>query len=90
MALCSFMCYSVRHGQYTMLKPGVLTMAAGQTMAWATLLYVFPALLLCWEQSLGWSKSLLTVAVSLALVASACFSPLAGRMIDSGLSLIHI
>lgn len=67
-----------------MLNPGVLTIAAGQTMAWATLLYIFPALLLRWEQSLGWSKTLLTVAVSLALVMSACFSPLAGRMIDRG------
>ena len=67
-----------------MLNPGVLTIAAGQTMAWATLLYIFPALLLRWEQSLGWSKTLLTVAVSLALVMSACFSPLAGRMIDHG------
>lgn len=67
-----------------MLNPGVLTMAAGQTLAWATLLYVYPALLLRWEQSLGWSKTMLTVAVSLALVTSACFSPLAGRMIDRG------
>ncbi len=53
-------------------------------MAWASLLYVFPALLLRWEQSLGWSKTLLTIAISLALLMSACFSPLAGRMIDRG------
>ena len=66
------------------LNRGVLAMAAGQTTAWASLLYVFPALLLRWEQSLGWSKTMLTVAVSLALVMSACFSPLAGRMIDRG------
>ena len=59
-------------------------MAAGQTMAWASLLYVYPALLLRWEQSLGWSKTLLTIAVSLALVMSACFSPFAGRLIDRG------
>jgi len=67
-----------------MLKSGVFAMAAGQTLAWASLFYVFPALLLRWEQSLGWSKTLLTVAVSLALVMSACFSPFAGRMIDRG------
>ena len=67
-----------------MLKPGIVVMALGQTMAWASLLYVFPALLLRWEQSLGWSKTLLTVAVSLALVMSALFSPLAGRLIDNG------
>lgn len=67
-----------------MLNRGVLAMAAGQTMAWASLFYVFPALLLRWEQSLGWSKAQLTLAVSLALVMSACLSPLAGRMIDRG------
>jgi len=67
-----------------MLKSGVLAMAVGQTLAWASLLYVYPALLLRWEQSLGWSKTMLTVAVSLALVMSACFSPLAGRLIDRG------
>ena len=74
----------VAHEKPMMLKRGVVAMAAGQTMAWACLLYVFPALLLRWEQSLGWSKTMLTVAVSLALVMSAVFSPLAGRMIDHG------
>ena len=74
----------VAHEKTIMLNRGVVAMAAGQTMAWACLLYVFPALLLRWEQSLGWSKTMLTVAVSLALVMSAVFSPLAGRMIDHG------
>lgn len=71
-----------------MLKPGVLSMAIGQTLAWASLLYVFPALLLRWELSLGWSKTLLTAAVSLALLMSACFSPFAGRLIDRGLGAV--
>ena len=37
-------------------------LAIGQTLAWALIYYVFPALLLRWEQELGWSKADLTMA----------------------------
>lgn len=63
---------------------GVLLLAIGQTIVWAGLLYSFPALLLRWENDLGWSKPQLTGAITLALLCSALCSPLAGRIIDRG------
>ncbi len=62
----------------------VLLLAVGQTLAWAALYYVFPALLLHWELDLGWSKADLTGAITLAVLITALFSPLAGRIIDRG------
>ncbi|MFB3058330.1 MAG: MFS transporter, partial [Gammaproteobacteria bacterium] len=56
----------------------------GQTLVWAGLYYLFPALLLRWEQSLGWSKADLTAAITLAIFVSALVAPLAGRLIDAG------
>ena len=66
------------------MSAGVLLIGAGQTIVWAGLFYVFPAMLLQWEQALGWSKPELTAAFSIAILASAAFAPLAGRMIDMG------
>ena len=62
----------------------ILLMAAGQVCTWAGLYYVFPALLLRWEQDLGWSKAELTAAITLAVFLSALAAPLAGRLIDRG------
>ena len=57
-------------------------MAAAQTIIWAALYYVFPAMLPAWEADFGWSKTTLSLAFSLALVTAAVFAPLVGRMID--------
>ena len=62
----------------------ILFLAMGQTLVWAGLYYLFPALLLRWEQSLGWSKADLTAAITLAIFVSALVAPLAGRLIDAG------
>ena len=59
-------------------------MAAGQILVWASLYYVFPALLLKWERSLDWSKADLTAAITLAVFMSAFASPYVGRLIDNG------
>ena len=59
-------------------------LAAGQTVVWSCLFYVFPALLLRWESALAWSKVQLTGAITLALFLSAFLSPLFGRLIDRG------
>ena len=68
-----------------MLKDrSIIFLALGQTLVWAGLYYVFPALLLRWEQSLGWSKADLTAAITLAIFISAFAAPLAGRLIDAG------
>jgi hypothetical protein len=45
----------------------ILLLAIAQTLVWAGFYYLFPALLLRWEQSLGWSKTDLTAAITLAI-----------------------
>lgn len=68
-----------------MLKDrAVLLLALGQTLIWAGMFYIFPASLLFWEQDLGWSRSDLTFAITLAILASGLAAPLAGRLIDGG------
>ncbi len=62
----------------------ILLLAIGQTLIWAALYYVFPALLLRWEQELGWSKPDLTAAIALAVLISGICAPFAGRVIDAG------
>ena len=59
-------------------------LAAGQTIAWAGLYYSFAALLPTWERSLGWSKTDLTFALTVAVVVWAVTAPLAGRIVDAG------
>jgi len=59
-------------------------LALGQTLVWAGLYYIFPALLLRWEQELGWSKTDLTAAIALAVLISAAGAPIAGSIIDKG------
>ncbi len=62
----------------------ILLLAIAQLLIWACIFYSFPALLLHWENSLGWSRANLTGAITLALFISAFFSPVYGRLIDSG------
>jgi hypothetical protein len=62
----------------------ILFLAIAQTLVWAALYYLFPALLLRWEESFGWSKADLTAAVTLAIFVSAFAAPLAGKLIDVG------
>ncbi|MGY5452821.1 MFS transporter [Agarivorans sp. MS3-6] len=59
-------------------------MAIAQTLLWASLYYSFPALLLTWQKQLSGSLAELSLAFTLALVVSACCSPLIGRLIDQG------
>lgn len=71
-----------------MLKPlkdrTIIYLALGQTLLWAGLYYIFPALFLRWEESFAWSKPQITGAITIAILLSAIFSPLAGRLIDQG------
>ncbi len=59
-------------------------LAVAQLLIWACIYYSFPALLLHWEQALGWSRAELTGAITLAVFVSAFCSPLYGRLIDAG------
>ena len=62
----------------------VWALAVAETVAWAGTLYLFPALLLHWEADLGWSKTTLAGAFTLAVLISAAAAPAAGRLIDAG------
>ena len=62
----------------------IILLAIAQTLIWACLYYSFPALLLQWEQALGWSRAELTAAITLSLFISAFSAPLGGRLIDAG------
>ena len=59
-------------------------LALSQTIIWAGIFYIFPALLVKWEADLGWSKTALTAAFAAATLTAALFSPPAGRLIDRG------
>ena len=63
----------------------VWPLAIAETVVWAAMFYSFPALILEWERSLGWSKTELSGALTLALVISAVLAPVVGRLIDHGL-----
>ncbi|MGI9462652.1 MAG: MFS transporter, partial [Aestuariivirgaceae bacterium] len=62
----------------------VWPLAIAQTLLWAGLYYLFPALLGAWERDLGFSKAELSGALTTALLIAAILAPLAGRAIDDG------
>ncbi len=62
----------------------VWPLAIAETIVWAAMFYSFPALLLVWERNLGWSKTELSGALTLSLVAAAVLAPVVGRLIDHG------
>lgn len=62
----------------------VWPLAIAETVVWAAMYYLFPALLPEWERQLGWSKTELSGAFTLALLVSAALAPVAGRLIDRG------
>lgn len=59
-------------------------LAVAETLVWAGLYYLFPALMVQWEQAEGWSKTDLSLAFSMAIAVSALGAPMAGRWIDRG------
>ena len=64
-------------------KP-IALLAVAETIVWACLYYIFPALLVHWEADLGWSKTELTGAFTVSIVVSALCSPIVGILIDRG------
>ncbi len=62
----------------------IVLLAVGQCLIWASLFYIFPALLLRWEQELNWSRVELTAGITLAVCLSGIGAPIAGRLIDTG------
>ncbi|MCP4999730.1 MAG: MFS transporter [Hyphomicrobiales bacterium] len=62
----------------------VWLLAAGQTIVWAGLFYSFAALLLSWEDTLGWAKTDIALGLTAAVFVSALLSPVAGHIVDAG------
>lgn len=65
-------------------RGAVWCLAFGQTLVWAGTYYLFPALIVRWESYFGWSRSELTVALTIAICTSALCAPISGRLIDKG------
>ena len=61
-----------------------LYLAIGQTVFWASTFYLLPALMLDLEQSMGWSKSQISGAMTGSILASAICARPCGRIIDRG------
>jgi MFS family permease len=66
------------------VRSALLCLAVGQTLIWAGTYYLFPALLLRWEASEGWSKTSLTGGFTAALIVTALCAPISGKLIDKG------
>lgn len=62
----------------------VSALSIAVTISYGTIFYAFALVIEPMERELGWSKSALTAAFSLALGASALFSVPVGRLIDLG------
>ncbi len=62
----------------------VWALALGQMLAYACMYYIFAALILAWQDDLGWPKTQLAQGPTLAIVISACLVPFLGRMVDRG------
>lgn len=71
-------------GFFRNTEPRVLALAVAETLVYAGMYYIFPALLGRWEAEFGWSKTSLTLALTGALVAAALSAPVAGQVIDRG------
>ena len=62
----------------------VWMLACGQTLGYASLFYIFPALILSLESALGWGRGTLAAGPTLAVVIAAGLAPVAGRLVDRG------
>lgn len=60
-------------------------LAFGETIGWASLFYIYGALLVWIETDTGWHRMSLAFGLTLALVVSALTVGLAGRLVDRGL-----
>jgi MFS family permease len=63
----------------------VWLLAVGQTLGFASLLYIFGALIVSFEAGLGWTKSALSLGPTASLIVSAAAAPFMGRLVDRGL-----
>lgn len=62
-------------------------LAVGVTIGWASLFYIYGALLVWIESDTGWDRTSLSLGLTLALVVSGLTVGLAGRLVDRGLGV---
>ena len=62
----------------------ILFLAVAQTILWAGLYYLFPALFARWELNLGFSKTAIASAFTSAIIISSLLAPFVGNLIDKG------
>lgn len=60
-------------------------LALGQTIGWASLFYIYGALLVWIESDTGWDRASLAIGLTLALLVSGLSVGMAGRLVDRGL-----
>ena len=60
-------------------------LAFGQTFGFASLVYIYGALLVSIEADTGWGRAGLAIGLTLAALVSAATVPFAGRLVDRGL-----
>jgi len=65
-------------------RRSVWLLAFGQTFGWASIFYIYGALLVWVEADTGWDRTSLSFGLSLALLVSAVSVSFAGRFIDRG------
>ncbi|MCV2870431.1 MFS transporter [Defluviimonas sp. WL0002] len=63
---------------------GVWILAIGQTAGFASLIYMFGAIILALEDGSGWSRAQLALGPTLALLTQAALAPFSGRLVDGG------
>ena len=67
-------------------RGAIWTLAVTQTLGYPCLYYIFAALVVQWQDDLGWSKRALALGPTCAIVVAGCMAPFVGRLIDHGWS----
>jgi MFS family permease len=62
----------------------VWLLAVGQTLGYACFFYIFAAMVVSWQEALGWDKAMLAAGPTLAILISAALAPFVGRAVDRG------
>ena len=77
--------YSIRNFNNFVERPySIYILSITQTLVWAGLYYIFPALFAKWEVALNFTKTELTSAFTTGIIISSVMAPLVGRQIDNG------
>ena len=65
-------------------RRAVWMLALGQTLGYACFYYIFAAMVVSWQDALGWDKAVLALGPTVAILVSAGLAPFVGRAVDRG------